>query len=544
MANPLGVWETATGAIIGLATGEALSEAVQPVFEVLKQTAWRNKPTRVLDAQTAALVDAQQIPTKVDTADDARRGGVGPARYSALQQLALAAPGTAELLALWRRDEIGKPDFLHGLAKASLEPEWFAGLAGLFYDRLDIATIANGVQQGFLPNPGVLPAQVDTEPGKIKSQPAQNIDVIAEAKSQGYDLPRLKVFAGLAGLPPGPMEMLFMLRRGLIDVSDFNRGVAQGHTKTEWTPAYLGLVDNIISASEAATLRLKGWISAEDSYALGALNGYDQAAMDHLYLAGGRPPAPGQMATAVARGFADKADFDKAIVESDIRPEWADLLYDIRHNYPSLFFTKGAVASGSVGDDVATQWLINEKFTPDDAALLVKSFHVDKVAKVKQITEADILAFYEVQYIGPDDATADLKKLGYTDAEAALLLEHASAQRVLKFMNAALERIHAGYVSYKLTSQQAIDEIGALGIPGSSRDNYLGLWDTERQANAPQATSAGIIALGKAGVISPDAAYQSLINRGWLDLAARAEVAQWAGFNVPGSLPSILTTPI
>jgi len=544
VANPLGVWELATGAIAGIAIGQALEDAVAPTFEVLTQTSWRNHPTKVLDPATAAQVDAQRLGGKVDTQDDAQRNGVGAARYSLLQQLAHTAPGVAEALTLWRRGDVETADFVHALEKAALEQRWLEPLQQLYVDRLDIASIANGVQQGFLPNPGVLPVTPTTAPGRVETVAAQNIDVLAEARSQGYDLPRLRVLAGLAGLPPGPETLLMMLRRNIIERSDVERGIAQGHTKTEWTDAYLELAKAILTPSQAATLRLKGWISAQESYEIGALSGVGPADMDLLYQAGGRPPAPGQMATAVARGFATEADFERAIVESDIRPEWAALLYAIRHNYPPLFQVERLLGSGTISDADATEWLTYDRYPPDVVAALVKGGHKAKVATVKELTRADVLTFYQARYIDAATARTDLTNLGYTAPEVDLLLEHADAQRVLRYLNSVVNKVESQYVGWKTTRQLAESELGAAGIGGSARDELLALWDVAREANRPRLTAAQILTLLQHDKITPQGAHDSLVARGYSDLGAAAEVSRYAPFGVPGSLQTQVDGPI
>lgn len=544
MANPLGVWELGTGAVVALATGQALSDSVAPVFEVLSQTAWRNKPTRVLDAPTAALVAAQQLDTRVDLGDDAQRGGVGPARWALYQQLALQAASPAEALSFWRRGEIDQDLFEHSLWKAQLEPEWLQSWLDARIDRLDPAIVANAIQQGFMPNPGILPATVTQTAGKVATLPPVDIDPIAEALASGVDPDRLRILAGLAGLPPGPQEMLEMLRRGIIDESDVERGIAQGHTKTEWAAAYLALAAEIISPATATQLRLRGHIDAEQSYALGSLSGFAPYQMDWLYQASGRPASPGQMATAVARGFATQDDFTTAIVESDIRPEYAPLLYDLRFTYPSLFFTKAAVAAGEVDDATATQWLVWERYPEEVAAKLVASFHKAKTSGVKELTRADILTFYAARYIPTDTAVTDLGNLGYNPDEITLLLEHADAQRILRYLDASLSKIESRYVGWHITRQTAEAEIGSLGVPGSARDEYLGLWDIAREANTPQLSAAQILTLLDHGKIGSQAAHDSLVARGYSDLAAQAEVSRYAAFGAPGSLPGELETPL
>jgi hypothetical protein len=536
MAGPLGVWELATGAITAIAVGEALEDAVAPKFELLSQTAWRNSPMKILDPASAAAAFVQALPGPVDYQDDAQRGGVGSARWGVLTGLAEQGPGVPAALELWRRGDIDQDDFDHAVAKAQLEPRWLAPLQATFVDRLDPAVVANAVQQGFMANDDLLPVAPSTDPGKVPTQGASSLDPIAEAQANGVDTDRLRILAQLAGLPPGPQELLDMLRRGIIEESDVERGIAQGHTKTEWAAAYLQLQNEVLSAPTVTQLRLRGWLTADDSYPLGELTGYDADTMDALYDASGRPASPGQMATAVARGFATEDDFNTAIVRSDIRPEYAPLLYAIRYNYPSLFFTKAAVQAGEVSDADAIQWLIFERYTEEVATKLVASWHQAKVATVKELTRADILEFYGARMIDEATATADLGNLGYTADETALLLERADAQRVIRYLNTAVGKVHSEYVGYKIAGNVAQAFLGQLGLPGTAVDDLLGEWAIERAANAPTLSAAQILTLLDHALITSQAAHDSLVNRGYTDIAARAEVSRYAAFGAPGAL--------
>ena len=123
-------------------------------------------------------------------------------------------------------------------------------------------------------------------------------------------------------------------------------------------------------------------------------------------------------------------------------------------------------------------------------------------------------------------------------------MEHADAQRVLKFLNSAIGKVHTLYAGHKITREQAVNAIGALGIPATARDDMLGLWDDERDVNIPILAPASILTLLDHGVMTSEAAYESLVARGYPDLVARAEVKRYSNFGDPGSLPSILTTPI
>ena len=61
---------------------------------------------------------------------------------------------------------------------------------------------------------------------------------------------------------------------------------------------------------------------------------------------------------------------------SDIRPEYAELLWGIRHNYPSLFALRTAVQGGGISPARAKTILHFQRYEDQDAESVVKVKHV------------------------------------------------------------------------------------------------------------------------------------------------------------------------
>jgi hypothetical protein len=352
---------------LGVATGPVLAPAV----EELKNQAWREASTKAVDPGGAAEIVAEDVQRRDWGANEAAAHGIDGSRFDAIVGAVLNGPGFGELIRILRRHPNGGPDFEHGLRKAKLETRWDDLLADLANERLDPAVIANAIQQGFMHDAGVLPVTPDQTPGKVVTEPPVDIDTLAEAAAGGYDPDRLTVLARLAGLPPGPEALASMVFRNIVEAQDYSRGVGQGHTKNEWADAILEYSRQIPSVTDYVQAHLKGWIDAPAMYAGTARHGMTKADTDLTYLRSGRPAAPGQMATAVARGIdgpdgspMDRQQFLKGIAESDIRPEWGPMLYDSRYLYPPLFQLTRLVQAGAVTADTAAEWATFDRYPP------------------------------------------------------------------------------------------------------------------------------------------------------------------------------------
>jgi hypothetical protein len=331
---------------MGVATGPVLV----PALEEVKNEAWTIHPSRVLDAETAAAIVSEDVEQRDWGASEAKKGGIDGTRFDALLGEALNAPGLAELFEAWRRDLINDTAFEHGLRKAKLEPRWDAPLKALKARLLGLADLANARQQGF-------------------------IDVArqhSESGLQGLDAGRADILFELSGLPLGVETMQQALNRGLVDRATFDQAVREGHTKTKYTDLAAQLAHPVLNASEYATLYLKGWITEAEMNTGGALHGFTAAQMNLMYLERGRPAAPGQMATAAVRGIngpdgtpMNKEQFLKGIRQSDIRPEWGEMLWESRFLYPPLFQLTRLVQGNAITPEVAKEWAIKDRYPPE-----------------------------------------------------------------------------------------------------------------------------------------------------------------------------------
>jgi hypothetical protein len=396
------------------AVGTAVGPTLRPVVQDLANESWRTHPVRPLSAGDAAAIVAEDVEHAPWGRDEAELSGVDNSRFDALVGEALNAPGLSELFEAWRRNLIDDASFTHGLRKAKLEPEWDAPLQGLKQRLLSLSDLANARQQGFVSE------------GRQRS----------ESDLQGVDKERADILFELSGLPLGVETMQQALNRGLTDEATFRQAIREGHTKTKYTDLALALRVPVLHATDYAGLHLRGWITEPQMNAGGALSGYSAEQMDLLFLNRGRPAAPGQMATAAARGIdgpdgrpMDKTQFLKGIAESDIRPEWGPMLWESRYLYPPLFQITRLVQAGVIDAATAREWAVKDRYPPEVVAPLFAYWSAPSAAKAdthigKAQTQLWTTTHRSFLAGESDDATATaaLAAAGVpTDAAAAVL---------------------------------------------------------------------------------------------------------------------------
>lgn len=511
----MALWSKIFGLVGGGAVAGATAEAVQPVLENVRQDAWAANAIKVLDLEILGQLLAQELANPGDATEQAARDGFSPEKVEYLRKLAEIAPGSGELIELLRREKIQPDTFDLGMKKAAMRSEFRDPLKQLVESILSPADLANAVQQGFIPDPGLLPGQVGGSPPYSIPVSEVQLDTLTEFKHSGYDSDRAKVLAELVGLPPGPMELLQMLNRNIITDSSYYVGIREGHTKTKWADALKQLRYSILTPIEAANLRLRGWIDDGEMYTLGALSGANEDHMNKLFQMQGRPPGPGQLQTAFNRGLLDVPRFRKGIQESDVREEWADIELALRVKYPSAFVLRNLTQSGDITGAQATQILEYEGIPPALADQIGKAWAKGPVAKAKELTVSTVEALYEARYIDHAQATDLLSKLGYTDSQIPMLLETADARRVKRFLDAAVNRVHTKFVTHLIGNNEAVNLLNDLNLPADAVADIMAEWTLERDVNVPVLTPAQLAAAVYYGILQRGEVITDLQNRGY-----------------------------
>lgn len=436
----------------GLATGPVLSPAVEEV----RQAAWQQFPTRALEAREIAAIVAEDVEAEPWGQAEAARHGVNTDRFTALLGEARNAPGIGELFSMWRRGLISGGDFVHGLRKAKLETRWDGPLQGLHDVLLAPEVLANARQQGFM-------------------SPAETT---AEAALQGVTADRAEVQFQLAGLPPGVAEGLAMLRRGIIDEATFRQIVREGHTKTKYTDALLQTRKVLLSAATAVRAHLKGHITADEMHARGALWGYSPDDMDLWYQAEGRPASVHQIHIGYARGGSlpgasgEQDAIRKAVAQSNIRPEYFDLLYAGRYSYPSAFVLRGLTQSGAITGADAEQVLLFSGWEPTLAG---------KVA-----------AFWS----GGTTATG-------------------GDSHVSKAQTQLWNTLHTSFKAGRADEATATQVLGTLGVDAAAVPQILALWTREHELERAGPSKADIRKQWRDTTLTTDEAVAALVDLGW-----------------------------
>lgn len=500
------------GGIVGRWFGNAISEATAfaagiaigpvlgPPVQALKNNTWSAYPNMPPDPGTLAAGVAQGQVDPAQAATWAKQHGFGDAQFAALVDIANTGPPLGLAYEAWRRGLLSDAEFTTSLKRTGLEDEWDAALRGLKERLLSPQELASMQQQQFIDA-----ARANEEGGL-----------------QGWTAERMQLLYEINGLPPGIAQGLEMWRRDIIDQGTFDQIVAEGHTKTKYTPDLEKLKDHVLGHLEYVEARVRGYIDNAAMYAGGALTGYTQEDMDLLHKSHGRPLSWHQVWIGIARGgkllsptddltaasTGIAPDFFKALQQSSIQQQWYDYAWVQRYTIPAPFVMRLLTTSKVWSQAKVEERLLMSGWIPEDAAEAAAAWSggTGTTAAQKKQTLTHLTDEYLANVLSRAGLVTALTALGYSPEQIdnEIALAEFGASKTERTRNTKL--IEKQFVGAKLSEAQARADLAALGWPAKVQDDKIAAWNIERSIALTTLTVAQIEKALKAGVLTADQA--------------------------------------
>ena len=479
-----GLWSRLTGGIFGVGVGVAAADAMTPVIEPARQTAWENNPFKVLDVGTLAELVAQGLIDQPTAEGEALRDGYAAFRTDGVVQSKLTVPGVGDLLRMLNRGTVNTGNLSHAFRKQKLEPMWDTALTDLQNVYLSPDILAVMLQRSVIPNQGQLPGVSPAGPGNVPRFPQVSIDAYAMAKTFGWDQQQLDAQSRIQGLPPGMDLVARGVFRNIFTQGDFELAAEQSNRRVEWAPLEFDVYRQIPTAHDFIEGYLRGWITKQQMYAGTALHGMSQADSDLIYDISGRPLDIHQVTTGLARGGkyggyyqGVPSPYLEAMQQSNVRPEWGNIAYANRYSYPSAFVLRSLAQAGDIGNTAAVQQVLEE--------------------------------------IGWNPTFAQTVAASWTGGATG------ADPHVAKAATQLWSTVHASYKAEESIASDVTPALNLLGIPAAAQQQIFAYWDAERALIRKQLSPSQIAKAVKEGVVNPATGAAWTTQEGMQALAAR-----------------------
>lgn len=338
-----------------------------------------------------------------------------------------------------------------------------------------------------------------------------------EARRSGMDAETFGVLVEMTGNPPGPQELGMMLRRGIINEGQFAKGIAQGITKTEWTDELMALRYSPIPAGNAVAAVVEGHMSMGELKKVLGENGIEPKWAEIMFETAGNPPGIHELLELMVRGDVSQALVEQAIRESNVKTKYIPELLKLGRRLPPMDNIRQAVRNGSIDVAQGVRRLMDLGYNNEDAQMLIDSVKVEKLEKTKDLAVSQITNLYEIQAIDQSTAISLFESMGYDADEAGFILAIADSRRMVRFQNAALNRIHTLFVQYRLDITEASIAMDGIGVVSAQRDELIQLWELEKAANVKPLTLAQLTSAFKKEIISEEEYTARLHGLGYQD---------------------------
>lgn len=480
---------TATSSIIGAGLGTVFSNWLQPAIGGLL-AADPNTPLSIADA---AAANVRGLRFGDDMYSEASHWGLSRDRWQVIQALASLTLDAPTIMLLLNRELIDSNTAAQMLKRAGWDGNHSDHFFRLRHSVLSIQDAAAMWNRDIL----------------------DDDQVRAIARYNGYTNEDADRFNLLGGEPPDLQTLILAWRRGVITESDVDRGIVQGPLRKEWIPAIKELQWVPLDPIEAANAVNQGHMTLATATQHAIESGVRPEDFAVIIDNAGIPPGPQEALSWVNRGSITADQFRSIFAESRIKNKYIDLYLNNRTTLLTMAEIRSLFGKGAMTQDQAVTRLMQRGYTGEDAGIILAGASVEKTTKARDLTVAQVVRLFTDRLISEDAAKQMITAAGYDDQEAQWYIDLANIERVVRFLNTAVSKVHSLYVARRLDDGGASAALDQLQIPTDARDDLLALWVIERGISTKELTTAEVIAATKVNVFTTGQAWDQLQAQGY-----------------------------
>lgn len=360
------------------------------------------------------------------------------------------------------------------------------------------------------PSESITGLYVPLSPADLASMVVKNIlsesAAASEARLNGLTSNDFGLLVTNHGEPPGLEWALQAYRRKFIPLeaaapadASVESAVRTSNLYDVWQPIVSQMASNPISVADAVEATLRQQASQSDMETEAWASGIDSDRFQILLDTAGNPPSPGELVEFYRRSLIPMhgtgptaLTFQQGIYEGDAKDKWEPLYEKLIDYVPPPRTITTLLSHGVITSDQATQLFQENGLTAELAGIYAASATSEKLAANKVLAVGNVEKLYYDRLIDKPTAAGMLGQLGYTDADAAYILEIQDFTRASAAYNSAVSRVGTLYISHKLTRASAVAALQSLDVPADASTQLFSTWDTEYAANVKTLTPGQI----------------------------------------------------
>lgn len=350
----------------------------------------------------------------------ARESGVPPADFDLMALAVGEPPGPEQLSEMLRRAIIDRPAFDRGIRESRVRNEWTEPIYRASFQPMSTADAVSGVVQGHL---------TDAQGQAI-------------AHLNGLEPEYWAPLVETAGEPIARGEALELLNRGEMTQTEVEQAVRESRVKNKYIPDILKLRRRLPPERSIVSMLAHSAITHEHAAQLLAEQGFDPQDAAALIKAGTAQRTTSTKHLAV--GVIVELYAERALTQEQALEHLTALGYTAAD--ARLELTVGELrrehawrqtAAGRIGTDyvnrlidkqVAVQFLDRIGLVPTQRDEYLTLWDLERSARVRRLTEAQIIAGAKHGALSGPDAKARLEAMGYDPVDADVLLKTAGLE--------------------------------------------------------------------------------------------------------------------
>jgi hypothetical protein len=379
--------------------------------------AWRDLRNILLSPSDAALAQLRGNLTREQASAISRAWGVSQADHDILVANTGEPPGPEQLAEALRRGFIDEATFTKGILESRVRDEWIPTMLKLRFTPMSVADAVNAVVQDYLTEAqaSAIAEQNGLEPGQV--------DILLKS----------------AGEPLSRTELETLYNRGIVTEDQVVQGLRESRLKNKYNDYAFDLHVRLLEPRELSSSVESGAITQAEAVKRAMEYGF--SAEDARILVNGgvnrKLKTYRERVVSSAEGMyeinaitsAQFLDVAKSMGFDDTEAQFILKSAELRRQEKTLTQVTSAIRAKYVAHHIdgsqASALLDAAGIPAAQRDFLLNQWTIERAANVKVLTPTQIVKAHKLALISDQDALDRLVAQGYTDGDAALLIEGA-----------------------------------------------------------------------------------------------------------------------